>query len=313
MTAARAAGLLLTLVAMSASLPAQEPSFRVTTDVVTVDVLALRGGEPIAGLTPADFEVTDNGVPQSIASASIPGGAHVIVALDTSASVEGETLVQLRAALDALLARLTSEDRLSLVTFGGRVRLRLRAADPAAARTASLEAIAASGGTALHDAMVLASALTHADGRPAVMLVFTDGADTASWTSASGLLAALRAANVVVFPVGAGLVEQQPMRAANLAPSPYLSAPVWLGADAIDAPRLLDRVARVSGGSFIRVGRAGALVRTFTEIIDRYRSRYVLSYTPTGVGKDDGWHQIEVKLKGQRGSVQAREGYVAGK
>lgn len=314
----RSAGLLLACavatswLATHAAPVAQQPAFSVSTDLVTVDVLAFRGREPIEGLTAEDFELTDNGVPQAIASIDVPGGAHVIAALDTSASVQGEVLVRLSDAVEALFNRLTSEDRISVVTFGDRVRLVLRAAVPGASLDVVRQGLVAAGGTALHDALLLASALTDADGRPAVMVVFTDGADTVSWTTAPAVLKVLEAANVVVFPVGAGLAEF-PVSAAGLQPSLYLSSRTWLGPDGSDAPRFLERVARVSGGSFIRVGRPDALTRTFTEIIDRYRSRYVLSYTPTGVGRDDGYHRIEVRLKGQRGSVQAREGYVAGR
>lgn len=289
-------------------LVAQQPTFSVSTDLVTVDVLAFRGREPIVGLTADDFEVTDNGVPQTISSIDVPGGAHVIAVLDTSASVEGEVLARLSDAVDALFDRLTPDDRITVVTFGDRVRLVLRAALPGDSLSVVRRGLVATGGTALHDALLLASVMTGVDSRPAVMVVFTDGADTVSWTTAPAVLKMLEAGNVVVFPVGAGLAEL-PMSAAGMQPSPYLSSRTWLGAEATDAPRFLDRVARVSGGSFIRVGRPDALARTFTGIVDRYRSRYVLSYTPTGVGRGDGWHRIEVKLKGRRGSVQAREGY----
>lgn len=290
---------------------AQEPSFRVSTDLVTVDVLAFRGREPIQGLTTDDFELTDNGIPQSIASISVPGGAHVIAVLDTSASVEGDTLARLTEAVEALFSRLTDEDRVSVVTFGDRVRLVSRVAAPKPSLDVVREGLVAAGGTALHDALLVASTLPNADGRPAVMVVFTDGADTVSWTTASAVLRVLQAANVVVFPVGAGLTDV-PVSVTRLQPSLYLSSTTWLAPDRSDALRFLERMARVSGGDFIRVGRPDALTRTFTGIIDQYRSRYVLSYTPTGVGRDDGWHRIEVKLKHQRGTVQAREGYVAG-
>jgi hypothetical protein len=41
-----------------------------------------------------------------------------------------------------------------------------------------------------------------------------------------------------------------------------------------------------------------------------FRQRYELTYTPTGVAQD-GWHTIEVKLRGRRGDVKARRGYFA--
>jgi hypothetical protein len=37
----------------------------------------------------------------------------------------------------------------------------------------------------------------------------------------------------------------------------------------------------------------------------------VLSDAPTGLGREDGWHRSEARLRKQRGDVQAREGYVA--
>ena len=36
--------------------------------------------------------------------------------------------------------------------------------------------------------------------------------------------------------------------------------------------------------------------------------RYVLRYEPRGV-KREGWHAIEVALKGQKGDLHARRGY----
>jgi hypothetical protein len=36
--------------------------------------------------------------------------------------------------------------------------------------------------------------------------------------------------------------------------------------------------------------------------------RYVLRYEPEKV-KREGWHELEVKLRGAKGDVQARKGY----
>jgi len=46
--------------------PLQQPTFRASVEVVRVDVLATSRGVPIEGLTAADFELLDNGVPQVI-------------------------------------------------------------------------------------------------------------------------------------------------------------------------------------------------------------------------------------------------------
>jgi hypothetical protein len=39
--------------------------------------------------------------------------------------------------------------------------------------------------------------------------------------------------------------------------------------------------------------------------------RYILRYEPHGV-KREGWHRIQIKLRGQKGDLQARHGYWVG-
>src|SRR5687768_13977095 len=73
--------------------------FRSGTDAVRVDVLARRGHEPIIGLTAADFELRDSGVVQEIRAVSteeVP--VTLLLALDTSKSVQGSVLDNLKAA-----------------------------------------------------------------------------------------------------------------------------------------------------------------------------------------------------------------------
>ena len=40
--------------------------------------------------------------------------------------------------------------------------------------------------------------------------------------------------------------------------------------------------------------------------------RYVLSYEPTGVRRED-WHRTEARLRGVKGDVHVRRGYWAGR
>lgn len=115
----------------------------------------------------------------------------------------------------------------------------------------------------------------------------------------------------MTFTIGAGLgaarvaIDRRPTQ-------PYFDRDTWIAADPADASHMLRRVAELTGGSFVSIDYAGELTRTCTDVLTRYRSRYILSYTPTGVGTDDGWHTIEVRLKGKRGTVFARKGYYAG-
>jgi len=47
----------------------------------------------------------------------------------------------------------------------------------------------------------------------------------------------------------------------------------------------------------------------FDSLIREYRQRYILSFTPERVGRADGWHRLQVRLRNRPGKVHARSGY----
>lgn len=293
----------------AASLRAQDrqPLFRAVTELVTVDAFAHRGGVPIGGLTKGDFDLRDNGVPQTIEAIGTTDSAHVIIGLDLSGSVDGRTLDGLRAAVRTVLSQLTASDRISVFTFADRLRVLSRAVVPGPEVSRAIERAQALGSTPLHDAVVLGTALARADSRPPVLLLFTDGYDTASWSTVGRALEALRHGNVVVYPVGAGL----PSALTSSPASDYFQHPTWLSPLPGETLRLLQEIADRTGGEFLQVRRDDRLAATFSTILARYRQRYLLSFTPTGVRQGDGWHRLEVRLRRQSGAVVAREGYMA--
>ena len=295
----------LTVAAGSGQEPA--PLFRTSVDVVTIDAWAHDARRPIADLTAADCVVRDNGVEQRIDSVGTTDSAHVIIGLDLSGSVTGVTLDRLRSAVRALVARLTNRDRVSVFTFADRVRILERAGVPGPAIDQALASAVARGSTTLHDAFVVGTALARADSRPAVFLLFTDGQDTASWSTAARALDVIRHGNVVVYPVGAGLPVER------IAPSgsEYLTHRTWIAPARGDTLRLLQTTADISGGEFLRVDRDDRFVATFSGILERYRQRYLLSFSPAGVRRGDGWHRLDVRLRNRPGQVVSREGYMA--
>jgi VWFA-related protein len=52
------------------------------------------------------------------------------------------------------------------------------------------------------------------------------------------------------------------------------------------------------------------LTETFVKVLEDIRTRYVLTYSPTGVATG-GWHAVQVKLTRGRGDIRARPGYFA--
>lgn len=284
----------------------QSPTFRTVVEAVRLDVLAHRSGQPISGLDRRDFVVLDNGVEQRIESMSTTDSAHVIIGLDVSASVDGETLQQLRMAVRAVTSQLTDRDRVSVFTFADRLQVLARAAHAAPELGAKLDGVGARGSTTLHDAVLLGSLLSHADDRPALLLLFTDGEDTASWTTVTRALDVLRRTAVVVYPVGAGLLGST----ASSMDSRYFRQQTWIAPTAGDTLRMLQQLAGISGGQFLRVDKGAAISDTFRAILAQYRQRYLITFTPSDTSKP-GWHRLDVKLRNRAGRVVAREGYVA--
>jgi D-tyrosyl-tRNA(Tyr) deacylase len=133
-----------------------------------------------------------------------------------------------------------------------------------------------------------------------LILAFSDGRDTASWTRADQALALARSSDAVVDAVVAG--ELLPTSAAR---------PTGIGgllAATTPDERFLADLAAQTGGR-VRNGEAGAgLAGAFRNALEQFRGRYEITYTATS--KDPGWHAIDVRVPGRRGaSVHARRGY----
>jgi VWFA-related protein len=293
--------------------------FRASVDVVRMDALVSDDGRPLAGLGAADFRLTDNGQPQTIAVRPLADAEiDVVIALDTSLSVRGRRLENLRAATAALIARLTPRDRATLIAFSHELTL-----DPADAAPHALEArlasLTADGATSLVDATTAGLVWATGRGRPVLMIVFSDGRDTASWTRGEHALALARSSDAVVDAVVAGeLASRRPgaPRVTESIPAfrsrrtqQTLSAASSTPADQtrLTSERFLFKVAELTSGRVLD-GDARGLAAAFEASIAHFRSRYEITYTPTAA--TPGWHAIDVSVTGRRGvDVHTRRGY----
>ncbi len=274
------------VVAPGADAGRQTPTFSSRVEMVRVDALVTQNGQPVRGLGRGDFEVRDNGVPQQVELASFEQMAlNVVVALDVSESVAGEPLEHLRAASVALLDALDPRDRAGVLAFNDFILLSSPLSTDRAAARAALGRLAASGATALFDATYAGIVLGESDQGRSLLIVFTDGADTASFLTNAAVLDTVRRSDVVVYGVSA----RMPRRAT-----------------------FLKDVTAQAGGSLFEIESTKDVGKTFLTILNEFRNRYLLSYSPSGVARN-GWHQIEVKVKGRRANVKARPGYQIGR
>ena len=264
---------------------AQQPMFSSRVDTVRVDVSVRQGMRPVGGLTAADFEVLDNGVRQQVEFAALEHMAvSVVLALDLSGSVEGARLAQLRAAGQRLIGMLSAGETAAVVAFTDQVMIASDFTSDRSRLLAALKQPGGSGDTALLDATHTALVLGESQqGRPLV-IIFSDGADTASFLSPNLVLETARRTGPVVYAVTAFDTSSD----------------------------FIDDLVRSTGGRRLEVESLDRVSDAFAEILSESRERYLLSYTPTGVQRG-GWHQIDVRVRGRRAEVRARPGYLDGR
>lgn len=272
----------LALAILVAAAPsAQQPTFRARVEGVRIDVLVSQNGRPVDGLGPGDFDVRDNGVPQSVDLVSlrdVPVG--VVLALDLSGSVDGPQLAALQRASGLLLDALGPDDTAALVTFGRNVVQRVPVTRQREDVRRALAGVRGSGETSLVDASLAAMLLGDTEGSRTLVMLFSDGVDTGSFMRPESVLETARRVNGVVYAVSSGAVEN----------------------------RFLLDLAEATSGRVIDIGTAGDPGQAFVEILQEFRRRYVITYTPAGVMRG-GWHTLSVRVNGRNARVQARPGY----
>lgn len=284
----------------------QLPTFRSMANAVAVDVTVRDSKrKSVVGLKPGDFEVYDNGVRQEVAEISygkLP--IDVTVALDISFSVTGVMLERLRSGVVTLMRDLAREDRLKLLLFNSRVTRVVDFTTDEKKVEAAIKTAAAGGGTALFDSISVALVTSAPRDRRQLVVVFTDGNDSTSTTQPATLTnVALRtrAAVAMVLPgtgptvITSSSSAQQMMTSMkmSLMPQPY--------------DGFLQSLAKATGGSVVRTDASSNLNAVFHQILDEFRSAYVLLYDAKGVER--GYHELEVRVKRDGVNVSARRGY----
>jgi VWFA-related protein len=139
------------------------------------------------------------------------------------------------------------------------------------------------GETALVDGVFAGMMVGESDAGRSLLMVFSDGLDTASFLDASRVLDLGRRSDVVVYPIAS-----QGAR-----------------------PDFLDELATLTGGRLHEIGTSDDLSATFRSILDEFRHRYLVTYTPKNVPKD-GWHKLDVRVNRSGARVRARPGYQGG-
>jgi VWFA-related protein len=264
-------------------LASQKQSFSSRTLGVRVDVLVTDGRNPVGGLSAPDFELRDNGVVQRIEvvdPSDVP--LNAVLALDTSASISGKRRTDLVAAGEALLDGLTPLDRAGLTTFSHAVAPLIPLTGDLSVVRDALQRITPEGLTAVMDGVYVALTSTLAQSGRFLVVVCTDGTDTSSWLQPAELIEATRRTNAVIYAVTAAAAHRS---------------------------SALREMTDATGGQVLQVTSSAELRAAFERILNEFRSRYVLAYSPEGV-EPGGFHRLEVTVPRRHLTVKARAGYI---
>jgi VWFA-related protein len=269
-------------VAAATAVAAAQPTFSTRVDGVRVDVLVTDGSRrPLRGLTASDFLIRDNGVPQQVDVVSFGEIAlNVALAFDLSESVAGPRLDQLRAASKALTSELLPADQSALVTFDAEVSLKCPLSLDRSCVDRALAAEQPRGSTSLVDGILAGIITGESDAGRSLLMVFSDGLDTSSFHGSDRILEMGRRSDVVVYPIASKGAR----------------------------PDFLEELAELTGGRLHEVERTDDLSKTFRAILDEFRHRYLVTYTPRNVPRD-GWHKLDVRVNRSGARVKARPGY----
>lgn len=256
-----------------------QPDLRLDAKLVTVFTNVTDStGAIVGGLTKDDFKIYEDSRPQTIAvfERQSEQPLTLTLAIDTSGSTFKDRALEQDASKRFLHALVRTQDQASLLEFADEVRL----LSPFTSKLPQLDHAFSSlrGGysTALYDAIYLGSqSLARKEGRKVLVLV-SDGGDTAkSTTYAEALEQALRA-EVMIYSI-----IDVPIEASA-------------GRDLGGEHALITLAEQTGGKSFY--ADAGGLDKAFQQVSEDLRTQYVLGYYPHNQEPGRNFHRITVTV-----------------
>jgi VWFA-related protein len=182
----------------------------------------------------------------------------------------------------------------------------------------------ARGGTALYDAILLASGelMQKQQGRKAAILL-SDGEDNGSKVSLTSAIEAAQRSDTLVYSIrfydssaenngfgGPGFGRGR--RGGLGIPFPGGGGGGGgqrQGTSRADGKKILQQISRETGGSYFEISSKETLDKIYAQIEDELRNQYSLGYTSDQTG--GGYRKIHVIVKEKNLTVQTREGYYA--
>ena len=287
----------------------QNQGFRSTADVVPVFATVRdQAGRLVPDLTREDFEILDNGTPQSLTLFdNSPQPVRLITLLDFSGSMSSNLPI-LRSATLELMKQLGPDDLFRLGTFGKDIRITptfTRDVNEIAALFPTF--IPGDAPTPLWLAIDQAMAeFASSGGGRRVVLVLSDGKDS-GYQPGRRFLTPIDVGNratqedVMIYGIG--------MRSSPATVSPVGIQPLAARLTSDLPDPALGIVAGDTGGGYFELRGRDNLADAFARVLDELHRQYLLGFAPPV--RDGKTHKIEVRTKDRSLKVQARKAYVA--
>jgi Ca-activated chloride channel homolog len=288
----------------------------VSTNLVTVPLrVRNQKGSYVSDMRAEEFHVFEDGVEQQLAYFSpVDSPFTVSLMLDVSDSTQS-SLGQIKEAAIAFINQLRADDEVIIIHFDGVLNVVGQPTSDRAVLRAMIEQVPSGSGTHLYDAVdkVLTRLLTQIKGRKAVVL-FTDGVDVGSRTTAKQTLREAEAGEALIYSVYYDTEEalKEKLQVANRT-SPYSirrSRTNYIDALYAAARRYLDSLAQKTGARMYPASNPEKMAVAFASIAEGLRAQYSLGYYPAKLPQAGQRRKIKIQVARPRVEVDARDSYL---
>lgn len=231
-----------------------------------------------------DFEVEENDKEMKINSfrrGTAP--LRIAILMDTSISMFGPKFYRAQYAVRTFLSKLQPDDRVAVYGFDGKVLNLADFTNDFEQLVPPLMTMTPLGSTSLYDGMMVAHDALMGQNGTKVMIVMSDGDDSASSTTDIHIATELRRSPVMVYSV---ILPGGPL------------------GDPDEGARFLSEIARMTGSTSTRVNSTKKLSEEFDKIYEELRSFYYLDYYSKIANPNS--REIKVKVKGLGNRIRFR-------
>jgi Ca-activated chloride channel homolog len=283
--------LLVLVLCISGAAQDDKDTFKVNVKLVSVFATVTDSrGAPVVDLKKEQFNITEDGVPQTVSvfeqESAVP--LSIVLQIDASQSVHKDLKLELDSARRFVASVVRKQDRLALYQFNETVDELVPFTNDVQKISRGISNVHIGAATAMYDAIYLGGAsLLDRQGRK-VMVIITDGGDTVSKVRYAEALRAAVQAEAIVYPI--------------------IMVPITASAGRdLGGEHALIQLAKDTGGKYYYADTLPALDAAFQQVSKELRTQYLLGYYPKQRLTNSDFRKIEVTVKGNEPATDAEE------